>query len=208
MPRDPDLAASADNCRLSHRTRLRPAIWRRPPLLVAAHPKNKPNEDRQRQGLFFNLSLRHNLVLPSAEARRVWVVRESERDVAATLLRRWRVAAPSIDATPDVLSGGNQQKVVAAKWLAMQPRVLLLDEPTKGVDVAAKSEIHGMVREMAANGVACLVVSSDLPEVLALADRLVVMREGRIRGEIVAGAPAFTEEQVMSLAATTDGGVA
>ncbi|HEV3062021.1 MAG TPA: sugar ABC transporter ATP-binding protein [Vicinamibacterales bacterium] len=165
-------------------------------------------EDRQRQGLFFNLSLRHNLVLPSVEARRVRVVRASERAVAAQLLRRWRVAAPSVDATPDVLSGGNQQKVVAAKWLAVQPRVLLLDEPTKGVDVGAKYEIHALVREMAADGVACLVVSSDLPELLALADRLLVMREGRIRGEIAAGAPSFTEEQVMNLAATPDGGVA
>jgi rhamnose transport system ATP-binding protein len=162
-------------------------------------------EDRQRQGLFFNLSLRHNLVLPSAEARRSRVVRESEREMAAQLLRRWRVAAPSVDATPDVLSGGNQQKVVAAKWLVMQPRVLLLDEPTKGVDIGAKYEIHAMVREMAAEGVACLLVSSDLTEVLALADRLIVMREGRIRGEVAGGAPSFTEEQVMNLAATTDG---
>jgi rhamnose transport system ATP-binding protein len=162
-------------------------------------------EDRQRQGLFFNLNLRHNLVLPWAEARRVRVIRESEREAAAAMLRQWRVAAPSLEATPDVLSGGNQQKVVAAKWLALQPRVLLLDEPTKGVDVGAKYEIHGMVREMAVSGAACLVVSSDLPEVLALADRVLVMREGRIRGEIAASAPEFTEEQVMSLAATADG---
>jgi ABC-type sugar transport system ATPase subunit len=107
-----------------------------------------------------------------------------------------------------VLSGGNQQKVVAAKWLAVRPRVLLLDEPTKGVDVGAKYEIHALVREMAADGVACLVVSSDLPELLALADRLLVMREGHIRGEIAADAPSFTEEQVMNLAATPDGAVA
>ena len=165
-------------------------------------------EDRQRQGLFFNLSLRHNLLLPSAEARRACIVRAAERGVAAQLLQRWLVAAPSVDATPDVLSGGNQQKIVAARWLALQPRVLLLDEPTKGVDVAAKFEIHGMVREMAAGGVACLLVSSDLPEVLALADRLLVMREGHIRGEIAAGAASFTEEHVMNLAATPDGAVA
>ena len=82
------------------------------------------------------------------------------------------------------LSGGNQQKVVVAKWLAIAPRVLLLDEPTKGVDVGAKFEIHDIIRREAARGMACLVVSSDLPEVLALADRIVVMRDGRLQGEL------------------------
>jgi rhamnose transport system ATP-binding protein len=158
-------------------------------------------EDRQRQGLFFNLSLRHNLVLPSAEARRARIVRDSERATSAALLRQWRITAPSIDATPDRLSGGNQQKITIAKWLALQPTVLLLDEPTKGVDVGAKYEIHGIVRAMADHGAACLVVSSDLPEVLALADRIVVMREGRIRGELAA--TDADEEGIMRLATTT-----
>ena len=163
-------------------------------------------EDRQRLGLFFNLSIRHNLALPSAEARRVHLVRESERSLAAGLLERWRIAAPSIDATPETLSGGNQQKVVAAKWLALQPAVLLLDEPTKGVDVAAKFEIHAIVRELAAGGAACLLASSDLPEVLALADRIVVMREGRVAGEIAAA--GADEETVMRLATTAPGAAA
>jgi rhamnose transport system ATP-binding protein len=164
-------------------------------------------EDRQRQGLFFNLSLRHNLALPSAEAEGRRIVRRAERAEAADLLRRWRVgsAATDVDAMPDMLSGGNQQKIVAAKWLATRPRVLLLDEPTKGVDVGAKYEIHGIIRELAAGGAACLVVSSDLPELLTLADRIVVMREGSLRGEIGApGAPGddiATEERVMRLAA-------
>ena len=100
--------------------------------------------------------------------------------------------------SPDALSGGNQQKVVLAKWLATDPRVLLLDEPTKGVDVGAKFEIHEIIRRQAERGVACLVVSSDLPEVLALAHRVVVMREGRVQGELD-GADA-TEESVMHLA--------
>jgi rhamnose transport system ATP-binding protein len=164
-------------------------------------------EDRQRQGLFFNLSLRHNLALPSAEAEGRRIVRRHERAEAADLLRRWRIgsAAIDVDALPDVLSGGNQQKIVAAKWLATRPRVLLLDEPTKGVDVGAKYDIHGIIRQLAADGAACLVVSSDLPELLTLADRIVVMREGRLRGEI--GAPGFlgddvaSEERVMRLAA-------
>jgi len=97
------------------------------------------------------------------------------------------------------LSGGNQQKLVAGKWLATDPTVLLLDEPTKGVDVGAKFEIHNIIRGHAARGMACVMVSSDLPEVLALADRIVVMRQGRVRGEIAG--TAATEEAVMSLAA-------
>jgi ABC-type sugar transport system ATPase subunit len=159
-------------------------------------------EDRQRQGLFFNLNLRHNLALPSAAASGAWLIRGDERAVCGTLVRDWRIAAGSIDAAPDALSGGNQQKVVLAKWLALRPRVLLLDEPTKGVDVAAKFDIHGIVLDLAARGTACLLVSSDLPEVLALADRVLVMREGRLRGELVAGSQEITEEQVMRLAAT------
>jgi ABC-type sugar transport system ATPase subunit len=160
-------------------------------------------EDRQQQGLFFNLSLRHNLVLPSAVVRRARVVRASELATSMELLDRWHIKAPSVNATPHALSGGNQQKIVVAKWLAIQPRVLLLDEPTKGVDVGAKFDIHEIVREMAAQGAACLLVSSDLPEVLALADRILVMREGAIRGELRASADdPITEERVMRLAAT------
>lgn len=156
-------------------------------------------EERQRQGLFFNLNLRDNLAIPRSTIRDdilVWTRPESRQ--AEALLRDWRIKAPGIDATPDRLSGGNQQKVVAAKWLATAPRVLLLDEPTKGVDVGAKFEIHEMIRRQAAAGLAVLVVSSDLPEVLALADRVVVMREGRVQGEL-AGVEA-TEETVMHLA--------
>ncbi len=163
-------------------------------------------EDRQRSGLFFNLNVCHNLLLPTAVARRARIVRETERASSEALLRQWRIVASSIDATPDMLSGGNQQKVVVAKWLALQPRVLLLDEPTKGVDVGAKFEIHGIVRDMAAKGAACLMVSSDLPEVLALADRVIVMREGRLRGELAA--PEADEEGVMRLATTSPGAAA
>ena len=157
-------------------------------------------EDRHHQGLFFNLNLRHNLALPSAAVQGALVIDPVERDRSAEMLRQWRIKAASIGVTPDSLSGGNQQKVVLAKWLALQPRVLLLDEPTRGVDVGAKYEIHAIVREMAATGAACLVASSDLPEVLALADRIIVLREGRIRGETAAA--DANEERVMRMAAT------
>ena len=100
-----------------------------------------------------------------------------ERAFSTGLIRDWRIKAPGIE-TPDRLSGGNQQKVVLARWLGINPRVFLLDEPTKGVDVGAKDEIHD-IRKKADQGAACLVVSSDLPEILALAHRILAMRRTR-----------------------------
>lgn len=155
-------------------------------------------EERQRQGLLFNLSIRHNLVLAQRTAAGSARIGADEGAQAEALITAWRVKAPGRDAFPDELSGGNQQKVLLARWLATAPRVLLLDEPTKGVDVGAKFEIHEMIRQQAASGTACLVASSDLPEVLALCDRVLVMREGRLRGAL-AGADA-TEAAVMALA--------
>ena len=156
-------------------------------------------EDRQRQALLFNLALRHNLVLPRATTNRSMLMRPvEERAFSTDLIRTWQIKAPGIEATPDRLSGGNQQKVVLARWLAIRPLVFLLDEPTKGVDVGAKDEIHEIIRRKARDGAACLVVSSDLPEILALAHRILVMREGRVQGELAAG--QSDEEAVMQLA--------
>ncbi len=158
-------------------------------------------EDRQHQGLFYNLSLEDNLMLSRETARGGLIVRHGqEREIARRLIADWAIKAASSAVLPDSLSGGNQQKAVLARWLAASPRVVLLDEPTKGVDVGAKFEIHEMVRRLAAKDAGCLVASSDLPEVLALADRIVVMREGRVRGEVAAPA---TEEAVMRLATAT-----
>ena len=156
-------------------------------------------EERHRQSLLFNLDLRHNLMIPKSTLEGDTVVRNGVECAAAKhMLGDWHIKAAGIEALPDSLSGGNQQKVVVAKWMATNPRVLLLDEPTKGVDVGAKFEIHEMIRHQAAAGLAVLVVSSDLPEVLALADRVLVMKEGELRGEL----PALdaTEESVMHLA--------
>ena len=156
-------------------------------------------EERQRQGLFFNLTLRHNLVLARCAVTRHLLVHEGDETAGAMRqIEEWRIKAAGVDATPDSLSGGNQQKVVLAKWLAVNPRVLLLDEPTKGVDVGAKFEIHEMIRRQAAGGLAVLVVSSDLPEILALAHRVLVMKEGLLQGELPGH--AATEEAVMHLA--------
>jgi rhamnose transport system ATP-binding protein len=156
-------------------------------------------EERQRQGLFFNLNLRHNLVLPWAEKTGVGRISDrQEQAIADAQVSAVAIKTTTTERMPDTLSGGNQQKVVAAKWLATSPRVLLLDEPTKGVDVGAKFEIHTIIRQQASRGMGCLMVSSDLPEVLALADRIIVMREGHVRGEL--SGTAATEEAVMRLA--------
>jgi ABC-type sugar transport system ATPase subunit len=156
-------------------------------------------EERQRQGLFYNLRLHHNLVIPARTARGDIILHTGqERADAERLVEDWRIKTAGVDALLDTLSGGNQQKVVIAKWLAIGPRVLLLDEPTKGVDVGAKFEIHEIIRRQAAAGLACLVASSDLPEVLALAHRVVVMREGSVQGSLT-GADA-SEEAIMHMA--------
>ena len=156
-------------------------------------------EERQRQGLFFNLSVGDNLVLPDRTARGGLLLRAAdERKAAQALVERWRIKTAGVDVPPDSLSGGNQQKIVVAKWLATGPTVILLDEPTKGVDVGAKFEIHVIIRGEAARGAGCLVASSDLPEVLALADRIIVMREGSIQGQL--SGQGATEEAVMRLA--------
>jgi rhamnose transport system ATP-binding protein len=164
-------------------------------------------EERQRQGLFFNLNLRHNLVLPWAAKTGVRRLNDrQEHAIADAQVSAVAIKTTTTERMPDTLSGGNQQKVVAAKWLATSPRVLLLDEPTKGVDVGAKFEIHSIIRQQAAGGMGCLMVSSDLPEVLAIADRIIVMREGRVRGAL-AGTEA-TEEAVMRLATRDVGATA
>ncbi len=155
-------------------------------------------EMRHSQGLFFNLPISENLVLAREAVSRQWRrFLGQERSECEALVKRWGIKAASVDVPPGSLSGGNQQKVVLARWLLTGPRVLLLDEPTKGVDIGAKHDIHRLIHEEAARGMACLVVSSDLPELLSLADRIVVMKEGRVQGEVAAGA---SEADVMHLA--------
>ncbi len=156
-------------------------------------------EDRQNQGLFFNLGVRENLLVARELASGRWMIDgRGEEAAGARTVDELRIKTPDLAATPDRLSGGNQQKVLLARWLLTRPGLLLLDEPTKGVDVGAKYEIHEAVRAQAAKGMGCLMVSSDLPEVLALSHRIVVMREGRIQGELPAA--GATEEAVMHLA--------
>jgi len=156
-------------------------------------------EDRQRLGLHFNLDLSGNLMLPAGACGHAYRTNAvAERPIAERAAAEVALKASSLSALPDSLSGGNQQKLVVAKWLMLSPSVLLLDEPTKGVDVGAKFQLHEIIRARAAKGTACLVVSSELPELLAVADRILVMRGGRLAGEVPGG--NATEEAVMRLA--------
>jgi ABC-type sugar transport system ATPase subunit len=146
-------------------------------------------EDRKRQGLVPQQSGLHNLSL--AILRRLsrfgWLKRAEERSVAREFFDRLRVRAPSLDTVVAGMSGGNQQKIVLARWLAAQANVLILDEPTRGVDVGAKAEIHALIGELASRGSAILLISSEMPELLTLATRILVLREGRLVGEVSRG---------------------
>jgi ribose transport system ATP-binding protein/rhamnose transport system ATP-binding protein len=167
-------------------------------------------EDRKRQGLVLGLSVSNNLALAALgqNARHGLIDFPAERSLVGDYIARLRIKTPNAAAKVGNLSGGNQQKVVLAKWLATNPRVLIVDEPTRGVDVGSKAQIYAFLRELAAGGLAIIVVSSDLPEVIAISNRILVMRDGRLVGEL-AGADA-DEEKIMALAALdqTGGAVA
>jgi ABC-type sugar transport system ATPase subunit/ribose/xylose/arabinose/galactoside ABC-type transport system permease subunit len=164
------------------------------------------SEDRKHEGLVMGLSLRENLALPSLSARQSggFVHAKRERSVATRIMEMLGIRASSPESLAGQLSGGNQQKAVLGKWLLTSPSVLICDEPTRGVDVGAKSDIYHHLRTLARDGMAVLVVSSDLPEVIGLCDRILVMRDGRLVSE-VAG-EAATEESVMHEAISRDSG--
>jgi ribose/xylose/arabinose/galactoside ABC-type transport system permease subunit/ABC-type Mn2+/Zn2+ transport system ATPase subunit len=166
-------------------------------------------EDRKAEGLVLGLSVRENIALPSLASRQ-WigfVRRRQERSLIRFYLDQLGIKTPSAETEVRFLSGGNQQKVVLAKWLAKEPEVLIFDEPTRGIDVGAKAEIYQLIREMAGQGKAVVMISSELPEILGMSDRILVMRDGRVSGELEAG--QATEETILSLATSgEDGGPA
>ena len=143
-------------------------------------------EDRKRQGLVQSESGLRNTSLTILDrlSRFSWIDRARERGIAQQYFDRLRVRAPSVDTVVAGLSGGNQQKIVLARWLAAQSKILILDEPTRGVDVGAKAEIHALIGELAEQGAAILLISSELPELLNLSDRILVLRAGRMVGEV------------------------
>jgi len=156
-------------------------------------------EDRRGLGLIFNQSIAANITLPSLKRyqNRIGLIdRARERASANTFRERLSIRAPSVDTPTSLLSGGNQQKVVLSKWLDTRPRILILDEPTRGIDVGAKVEVHHLVDDLVQEGIAIILISSDLPELLPMSDRIVVMREGR-QMAVLDGASA-TQEAILS----------
>ena len=157
-------------------------------------------EDRKLQALFLSLAVRSNLSL-AALARVLHLGTFVDERAELELVERYRetlnIRMASADQLVGNLSGGNQQKVVLARWLALEPKILIVDEPTRGIDVAAKSEVHQLLDQMARSGIAIIAISSELPEVLAIADRIVAMREGRVVGEVARG--EASEEILMQM---------
>ncbi len=157
-------------------------------------------EDRKHDGLVLGMSVGDNLVLAALDRLAHWGLRHpaQEQETAGELVADLSIKTPSLGTEVLTLSGGNQQKVVIGKWLAMKPRVLVLDEPTRGIDIGAKAEVHALIQRLAQHGVAILLVSSELLEILNVSDRILVMHEGRITGEFAGG--NATEEAVMACA--------
>ncbi|HZQ10098.1 MAG TPA: sugar ABC transporter ATP-binding protein, partial [Anaerolineae bacterium] len=157
-------------------------------------------EDRKREGLVLIRSVLENTslaILPRI-SRFHFVRNRLERDIATRFVDKLQVRTPSLKQEVGKLSGGNQQKVVLARWLAAKPKILILDEPTRGIDIGAKAEIYRFIDELANEGLGIMLISSELPEILGLSDRIYVMQNGRIAGEL-SGAEA-TEERVLGLA--------
>jgi ABC-type sugar transport system ATPase subunit len=143
-------------------------------------------EDRKRQGLVLSMSVLENATLSILDRLRQggFLSRAEEKRAAMPFFERLRLRTPGVDVPAVTLSGGNQQKIVLTKWLAARCPVLIVDEPTRGVDVGAKAEIHALIDELAAQGTAILLISSEMPEILNLSTRILVFREGRIVGEL------------------------
>ncbi len=164
-------------------------------------------EDRKDQGIFGGRAIKENISVVALEkvSRGQFIQSKKEAEMAEDSVKNLRVRTPSIDKLIRELSGGNQQKVILARWLAVGPKVLILDEPTKGIDVGSKSEIYQMACDLAKTGIGVIVISSELPEVLGLSDRIIVMCGGRITGEVTA--KDSTEEQLLTLAMSEMKGV-
>ncbi len=173
----------------------------RRPADVIAHGLLLAPEDRRLHGLVLERGVDFNLSLPNLDRlnRAGWVDRIAERELANSSIARLRVKTPNAAKPVGQLSGGNQQKVVFGKWLARGPRVLVLDEPTRGVDVGAKAEIYALIDELAGRGVAVWMISSDMEELLGMSDRVLVLPAGGVAGELRRGG-GLTEEAVMRLA--------
>lgn len=158
-------------------------------------------EDRKSEGIFLNLSIKQNISTACLEkvSKGIWINANSERNWAKKFAEKLRIKLSDINQKATSLSGGNQQKIVIAKWLSIGPKLIFMDEPTRGIDVGAKSEIHNMLRSLSNEGIGIIVISSELPEIIGMCDRVIVMAEGRITGEL--GVSELTEKNIMMFAA-------
>jgi ribose transport system ATP-binding protein len=172
----------------------------RNPHDAIAHGLGFVTEDRKSQGLVLEMSVRENFSLTHLEqySPLQFVNRSTEQERCREYVKTLGVKTPSLEQKVINLSGGNQQKVVIAKWVARHPKVLIVDEPTRGIDVGAKAEVHALLARLAADGIGVIVISSDLLEVLAVSDRILVVREGTISGEM--RREDATQERVMAAA--------
>lgn len=158
-------------------------------------------EDRKKDGLCTKLSIRHNLALPNLDMlcnRLGAVSSKKESELCDKAVKNLKIKTPNVEIDSGNLSGGNQQKVVVGKWLARDSRVVIFDEPTRGIDVGAKVEIYNLMNELKQQGIAVMFVSSEMPEVMGIADRIVVMCDGRITGEVMAR--ETTQSEILTLA--------
>jgi rhamnose transport system ATP-binding protein len=157
-------------------------------------------EDRRRHGVVLEMSISANAGLASLKSisRLGWILQSRERDLAERYVSQLAIKTPSVNIAAGALSGGNQQKLSLARWLATEPSILILDEPTQGVDIAAKAEIHRLMVDLAEQGLAILMISSELPEILGMSDRIAVMHSGSIAG-VLTRAEA-TPQRILSLA--------
>jgi rhamnose transport system ATP-binding protein len=157
-------------------------------------------EDRRHHGVVLEMPIASNISLANLKSvsRRGLIDEDQERELAGSYLMQLRIKAPSVYTETGALSGGNQQKVALARWLSIHPKVLILDEPTQGVDIGSKSEIHSLMLDLAARGLAIIMISSELPEVLSISDRIAVMHQGTIGG--VLSREEATQQKILSLA--------
>jgi ribose transport system ATP-binding protein len=154
-------------------------------------------EDRKEQGLVLGMTIKENTTLAILKKLSTWGIinRKHQRNLIHEFIRKLQIKITGIEQKVQSLSGGNQQKVVISKWLAQQPKILILDEPTRGIDVGAKAEIYGLINTLAHQGMAILLISSELPEILGICDRILILSYGRLVGELAS--EEATEEKIM-----------
>ena len=157
-------------------------------------------ENRGKDGMIYSLPIRKNLTLPILNRikRGFFISEAKEKDFSTDCVKEYGIVTTSIEQEIQYLSGGNQQKVILAKWININPSILILDEPTRGIDVGAKAEIYQLMRLLAKQGTAILMISSELPEIIGMSDRILVMHDGRIMGELPPS--EATEERILMMA--------